>query len=191
VDDISQFTVTTSNADAALGYGASQVNIVTERGQSDFHGSIFEYNRNSKFSSRPFFSASRAFLNRNQYGFKIGGPAPLPRFGEGGRSIWSNKAFFFFNYEGFRQRQTTSALKTILLPNARNGIFTYTDNSNNVRTINVLNIPIANPVGGTYTIGSINPVIQSRILSLVPTVGNSSDAGDGRNTTGFRLNRTF
>ena len=188
VDDISQFTVTTSNADAALGYGASQVNIVTERGQSEFHGSLFEYNRNSKFSSRPFFSPTRAFLNRNQYGFKIGGPSPLPKFGEGGPSIWRDKAFFFFNYEGFRQRQTTSALKTILLPNARNGIFTYSDSSGAIRTINILNISIANPVGGTYTIGSINPFVQNNILSLVPTAGNTSDAGDGRNTTGYRLN---
>jgi hypothetical protein len=189
VDDISQFTVTTSNADAALGYGASQVNIATERGQSEFHGTLFEYNRNSKFSSRPFFSNTRPFLNRNQFGFKVGGPAPLPKFGEGGASIFRNKAFYFFNYEGFRQRQTTNALKTILLPSARNGIFTYVDNAGTTRTINILNIPIADPfAGGTYTIGSVNPAVQSRVLQFVPTAGNTTDAGDQRNTTGFRIN---
>ena len=186
VDDISQFTVTTSNADAALGYGASQVNIATERGQSEFHGSLFEYNRNSKFSSRPFFSATRPFLNRNQFGFKIGGPSLLPRFGEGGPGAYKDKAFFFFNYEGFRQRQTSTALKTILLPNARNGIFTYVDSGNTTRTINLFGPTL----GGAPAFGitSINPVVASRILSQVPTVGNTSDAGDGRNTTGFRLN---
>ncbi|HEX4900615.1 MAG TPA: carboxypeptidase-like regulatory domain-containing protein, partial [Pyrinomonadaceae bacterium] len=80
VDDISEFTLTSSNADASAGYGASQVQVATERGQSSFHGALFEYNRNSKFSSRPFFNNERAFLNRNQYGGKIGGPVPLPRF---------------------------------------------------------------------------------------------------------------
>lgn len=185
VDDISQFTVTTSNADAALGYGASQVNIATERGQSEFHGSLFEYNRNSKFSSRPFFSNTRAFLNRNQYGFKVGGPTPLPRFGEGGAGWWHDKGFFFFNYEGFRQRQTSSALKTILLPNARNGIFTYVDSGGTTRTINLFTNPALGPAFG---ITSVNPVVASRILSLVPTAGNTTDAGDQRNTTGFRLN---
>jgi len=185
VDDISQFTVTTSNADAALGYGASQINIATERGQSDFHGTLFEYNRNSKFSSRPFFSNQRAFLNRNQFGFKVGGPSPLPRFGEGGVSTYKNKAFYFFNYEGFRQRQTTSALKTILTPSARTGVFTYTDNAGATRTINLLTSPAITP---TLGITAINPVVQSRILDLVPGVGNTTDAGDGRNTTGYRLN---
>src|ERR1041385_2248528 len=185
VDDISQFTVTTSNADAALGYGAPQVNSATERGQSEFHGSLFEYNRNSKFSSRPFLSNTRPFLNRNQFGFKVGGPTPLPRFGAGGAGFYRNKGFFFFNYEGFRQRQTSSALKTILLPNARNGIFTYVDSSNNTRTINLFTAPATGPAFG---ITAVNPVVASRILSFVPTVGNTSDAGDGRNTTGFRLN---
>jgi hypothetical protein len=185
VDDISQFTVTTSNADAALGYGASQVNIATERGQSEFHGTLFEYNRNSKFSSRPFFSNERPFLNRNQFGGKIGGPAPLPRFGEGGVSTYRNKGFFFFNYEGFRQRQTSTRLKTILLPNARNGIFTYTDSSGTLRTVNLFTNPLLGPAFG---ITGVNPVVASRILSLVPSVGNTTDAGDQRNTTGFEVN---
>jgi len=197
VDDISQFTVTTSNADAALGYGASQVNIATERGQSEFHGSLFEFNRNSKFSSRPFFSNTRAFLNRNQYGFKIGGPSPLPRFGEGGASVFRNKAFFFFNYEGFRQRQTTAALKTILTPQARTGVFSYnatcTNQPNNLCPPGItpgqtLTINLLSTFGPAFNISGVNPVVQSRILGLVPTVGNTSDAGDGRNTTGFRIN---
>ena len=145
VDDISQFTVTTSNADAALGYGASQVNIATERGQSEFHGTLYEYNRNSKFSARPFFNNQRAFLNRNQFGFKVGGPMPLPRFGEGGASVFRNKGFYFFNYEGFRQRQTVSALKTILLPSARTGIFTYVDSGGTTRTINLFTTAALGP----------------------------------------------
>lgn len=205
VDDISQFTVTTSNADAALGYGASQVNIATERGQSEFHGTLFEYNRNSKFSSRPFFSNQRAFLNRNQFGFKVGGPTPLPRFGEGGASVFRNKAFYFFNYEGFRQRQTSSALKTILTAPARTGTFTYNaacvvptpTNPNppassrcpaGISPGQLLTINLLTQFGPALGINGVNPVVQSRILNLIPSVGNTTDAGDQRNTTGFRLN---
>ncbi len=201
VDDISQFTVTTSNADAALGYGASQVNIATERGQSDFHGSLFEYNRNSKFSSRPFFSNQRGFLNRNQFGFKVGGPTPLPRFGEGGASVFRNKAFYFFNYEGFRQRQTQTSLKTILTPQARTGVFSYNAACSNdpaaplanrcppgITAGQALTINLLTQFGPGLGIAGVNPVVQSRVLDKVPTVGNTADAGDQRNTTGFRLN---
>jgi hypothetical protein len=183
VDDISEFTLTSSNADASQGYGASQVSVATQRGSSEFHGAVFEYNRNSKFSSRPFFSDSRAFLNRNQFGFKVGGPMPLPRFGEGGPSVFRDKGFFFVNYEGFRERKTQSALKTILLPPARTGVFTYIDNSGATRTINLLTT-----FGPGFGVTGVNPVIQSRILSLLPTAGNTTDSGDQRNTTGYRLN---
>ncbi|HEX6187813.1 MAG TPA: TonB-dependent receptor, partial [Pyrinomonadaceae bacterium] len=183
VDDISEFTLTSSNADASQGYGASQVSVATQRGSSEFHGALFEYNRNSKFSSRPFFSNSRAFLNRNQFGFKVGGPMPVPRFGEGGASFFRDKGFFFFTYEGFRERKTQSALKTILLPSARQGVFTYIDSGGTTRTINLLTT-----FGPAFGVNGVNPVIQSRILSLLPTAGNTTDAGDQRNTTGFRLN---
>jgi hypothetical protein len=185
VDDISEFTLTSSNADASQGYGASQVLIATQRGSNEFHGALFEFNRNSKFSSRPFFASSRAFLNRNQFGGKIGGPMPLPRLGEGGASVFRDKGFFFFTYEGFRERKQQTALKTILLPQARNGVFTYIDSAGATRTINLFTVP---QLGPAFGITGVNSLVQSRILSLLPTAGNTTDAGDQRNTTGFRLN---
>ena len=189
VDDISEFTLTSSNADAASGYGASQVNVATERGQSEYHGAIYDYNRNSRFSSRPFFNSTRAFLNRNQFGGKISGPMPLPRFGEGGASWFRHKGFFFFDYEGFRQRQQSGALKTILLPQARAGVFTYVDNTplNSGGPI-TRQINLITAFGSRFGISGINPVVQSRILDKMPAAGNSTDTGDQRNSTGFRLN---
>jgi hypothetical protein len=187
VDDVSEFTLTSSNADASQGYGASQVQLVTPRGTSQFHGALFEYNRNSEFSSNPFFNNAsgtrRPFLNRNQFGGKLGGPLPLPRFGEGGPSLWRNKGFFFVEYEGFRQRQQTTALTTILLPQARTGVFTYVDNAGVTRQINLLT-----SFGSRFGVTGVNPLVQSRILSQIPTAGNTTDAGDQRNTTGYRLN---
>ena len=89
------------------------------------------FNRSSHFAANTFFnnfsSVPRPFLNRNQYGGKIGGP------------ILKNKLFFFFGtYEGFRLRQSTSVNRTILLPNARNGIFTFRDTTGATRTVNLL-----------------------------------------------------
>src|SRR4030095_12852730 len=105
-----------------------------------------------------FSAVPRPFLNRNQYGGKIGGP------------ILKNKLFFFGTYEGFRLRQSTSVNRTILLPNARNGIFTYRDTTGVTRTVNLLGAPFSNVTGVT----SIDPTIQSRIIGNLPTAGNNS-----------------
>ena len=71
------------------------VNIVTKSGTNEFHGSAFEFFRNDKLDARNFFNfkpdAQTAFRN-NQFGFSLGGP------------IVRNKTFFFFSYEGQRER---------------------------------------------------------------------------------------
>lgn len=181
VDDVGEFTIVTQNAGAELGYGSSQIQLVTPRGSNAFHGAAYIYNRNSKFAANDFFRNSagrddngnpildRPFLNRNQFGGRIGGP------------ILKEKLFFFGSYEGFRLRQSTTnpVTRTILLPQAREGIFTYIDNAGQRRTLDVLQ------AAGL----SADPTVASRILANVPTSGNFDGAGDGINTTGFRLSR--
>ncbi len=180
VDDTGEFTVVTQNAGADQNGGA-QIRLVTPRGENKFHGAVFEFNRNSAFSANDFFS-NRAdldvpFLNRNNFGGKIGGPMPIPHFGVGGPATLADKGFFFFSYEGIRQRSQSLRDRTILLPDARQGIFTYRDTAGAVRTINLLSL-----VPG---ISAIDPVVSSRILSALPAVGNRTDIGDGLNTTGL------
>lgn len=187
VDQIAEFTVTTSNAGADQGYGASQIQQVTPRGQSDFHGAVYEYNRNDYFGANNFFNnatgVERPRLNRNQFGGRLGGPMVLPRFGEGGPAVIRNKAFFFVNYEGLRLPVGSVRTRTILTPAARQGVFTYTRADNGqIQTVNLLD-----PRFGTG-ITAIDPVIQARILSQLPAQGNAS-GGDSRNTTGFRFNQ--
>ncbi len=186
-DDVAEFTVTSQNAGADRGYGSSQVNAVTPRGTSDFHGALWAYNRNSRFAANTFFNnankVERAKLNRNQFGGKIGGPMPLPRFGEGGPSLWRDKGFFFGTWERLLTRSSSSRTRTILLPNARQGVFTYLDNAGVTRTVNLLD-----PAFGTG-ITSINPVIQNRFIANTPTAGNTTAVGDQRNTTGYRFNQ--
>lgn len=189
VDDTGEFTIITQNAGAEAGYGSSQVQLVTPRGTSDFHGALYLYNRASHFASNTFFNnfskVPRPFLNRNQYGGKFSGPFPLPRFGEGGASTWKNKGFFYGAYEGFRLRQSTSANRTILLPNARTGLFTYRDTSGVTRTVNLLGGNFAATTG----VSAIDSIITSRILAGLPTAGNNASIGDQLNTTGLSFSR--
>jgi hypothetical protein len=188
-DNISEFTVTTSNAGADLGAGASFVQQITQRGTSEFHGAAWLYNRNSYFAANEFFNnasgVERPRLNRNQFGGKIGGPLPIFNFGEGnGPAFYRDKGFFFFNYEELRLPLGSSRpARTILLPQARQGIFTYIDNAGVTRQINILDPRFATGIT------TINPVIQSRILSRLPTTGNDTTVGDQLNTTGFRFNQ--
>ncbi|MEP6570333.1 MAG: carboxypeptidase regulatory-like domain-containing protein [Acidobacteriota bacterium] len=184
VDDVGEFTISTQNAGAEKGYGSSQVEFVTPRGSSDFHGAAFIYNRNSKFAANTFVNnksgTRRPFLNRNQFGGKLSGPIPLPRFGEGGASTYKNKGFFFGSWERFRLRQSITTTRTILLPNARSGLFTYRDNAGVVRSLNVLTAAGVAP----------DARIASRILPNVPTAGNNGSVGDGLNTTGLSFSQT-
>jgi hypothetical protein len=181
VDDTGEFTIVTQNAGADSGYGASQVQLVTPRGANDFHGAVYEYNRNSKFAGNSFFNNFNGtplpFLNRNQFGGKIGG------------RIIKDKFFFFGAYERFMLHQGAITTRTILMPDARNGIFTWVDTAGVTRTANLFTLAAAGGVTGTPPTG-INSTIQSRFLANVPTQGNTGDVGDALNTTGYRFAQT-
>ncbi|MBK6798148.1 MAG: TonB-dependent receptor [Acidobacteria bacterium] len=187
VDNTGEFTITTSNSGADQNGGA-QVRQVTPRGESKYHGSAFMFNRASAFASNSFFNNRNkvpiAFLNRNNFGGKVLGPMALPRFGQGGKSWIRDKGFFFFSYEGLRTRQQTLQTRTILLPQARTGVFTYNDNAGVRRTANLFSLL---PAGSGIT--GIDPTIQSRFLNNLPTVGNRTDVGDQINTTGLSFNQ--
>ena len=189
VDDVSEVTVITQNAGVEQGGGSSVIQLVTPRGGSKFHGSLFEFNRNSKFAANTQRNNNlgivRPFLNRNQFGGSLSGPVPLPGFGEGGPALIKNKGFFFFNYEGFRQAQQSTASATTLLPQARTGDFTYTNTAGQQVTVNVLTgagLSLTTPANQTaFTnaggVLSVDPIIQSRFLNLLPTSGNGVRTG--------------
>ena len=182
VDDISEFTVTTQNAGAELGSGGSaQVNFLTPRGESEFHGALFVYNRNSQFSANTFGNnatgTEKPFLNRNQFGGKLSGPLPVPGFGEGTPLFFKDKGFFFVSYEKFLLRQTTPTTARVLLNRFRDGTFTYDDDDTGIRrTVNVLTGAGMTDVIPTDSGGvlSVDPTVQARILDEMPTQGNAA-----------------
>src|SRR6266481_9432248 len=108
-DAVQEFAVQTSVATAEFGRGTGgQVSIVTKSGSNQFHGSAFEYLRNSILDAADFFAnkqrGKKNPLHRNQYGAALGGP------------ILKNRMFFFLSYEGFRQVAPT--VSTTRVPTA-------------------------------------------------------------------------
>ncbi len=177
-DDTGEFNVITQNAGADQGYGAAQVQLVTPRGQSEFHGAVFEYNRNSRFAANTYTNNSagrdaagrelipRSFLNRNQFGGRIGGPMPLPNFGEGGDAFVKDKGFFFFSYEKQYLRQSITNTGTVLTAAARAGNFQFVDATGVTRSVNLFAVTPSSANLNAPT--GINPIIQQRILSGLP-----------------------
>jgi len=111
VDAIQEFSVITSNAPADYGKtSAGVINAVTRQGTNTFHGSAYEFLRNSALDARNYFDpASIPPFRRNQFGASVGGP------------IRKNRTFFFGDYEGLRQDQAATQLAVVPTQGARNG----------------------------------------------------------------------
>jgi hypothetical protein len=113
VDAIQEFSVLTSNYSAEYGKtSGGVVNAVTRSGTNSFHGSVYEFLRNSALDARNFFedpSTPKASFKRNQFGGAIGGP------------IFKNRTFFFADYEGIRQAKGIANVNFVPSTAARNG----------------------------------------------------------------------
>ena len=121
ISSIQEFKVDNSTFSAEYGRNSgAMVNIATRRGTNQFHGELLEYFRNDALDARNFFnftSNKPPPFKRNQFGGSVGGPVLLPHFGEGGSPIGyngKNRTFFFFSYEGLRQRQGVDVNSLVL-----------------------------------------------------------------------------
>ena len=94
LDAISEFRIITANFDAEYGeFSGGQVSVITKSGSNQFHGSAFDFLRNTALDARNYFSPTRGAFRQNQFGGTIGGP------------IRRDKVFFFIDYQGTRQTQ--------------------------------------------------------------------------------------
>jgi hypothetical protein len=92
LDAIAEFRIVTGNFDAEYGeYSGGQISIVTKQGSNQFHGSAFEFLRNTDLDARNYFSPTRGVFQQNQFGGTFGGP------------IRHDKLFYFADYQGTRQ----------------------------------------------------------------------------------------
>ena len=116
VEAIKEFKVQTNlfSADTGRNSGAI-VDVISKSGTNEFHGSAFEFLRNSYMDARGFFNAKgRPFpsFKFNQFGGSLGGP------------IIHNKTFFFVDYEGYRRSSLNTQVITVPTLAERGGTFT-------------------------------------------------------------------
>jgi outer membrane receptor protein involved in Fe transport len=112
IESVQEFTVLTNTYSAEYGRAAGGVfNIVTRAGTNEFHGTAFEYFRNDALDARNYFDTEKPPFNRNQFGFSAGGP------------VMKDKAFFFFAYEGLREKLGITDVEPVPSLAARRGAF--------------------------------------------------------------------
>ena len=173
-DAIAEFKVITTNYSAEYGrVGGAVVNAVMKSGTNAFHGTAYEFLRNTALNADGFQFAPLLFkptLQRNQFGAAIGGP------------IIKNKLFFFGDYEGYRQLQNYLNFDSIPNTNDRQGI---------------LPVPVVNPLTQkVYPAGTPIPIQQLNpfayyALSNLPAVNAGAAGSRASNDEALLLIRDY
>ena len=103
VDAIAEFQVFTNTYGAQFGGNGGGINAVTKSGTNDWHGSAYEFLRESTFDARNYFDplSGPPSFHRNQFGGTLGGP------------IKKDKLFFFVNYEGLAQDLGQTSISSV------------------------------------------------------------------------------
>ncbi len=183
LDSIQEFRVTTVNPTADLGRSSgAQIAMNTKSGTNTFHGSLYEYHRNTLTSANSFFNnavpgdaanpkggVEKPKLLRNVFGASAGG------------RIVPNRLFFFANYEGRRDAREDSVVRTVPSETLRQGIVQYRNTSGGVSVLSANDIRTRiDPLGLGVNQAAL-AVLQSYPLP------NSDELGDGLTTRGFRF----
>jgi hypothetical protein len=166
-DALAEFRVVTNNMSAEYGRsGGATVNVAYKSGANRFSGAGWEFLRDTSMNAVGFFkpTTGKPQFNRNQYGFVFGGP------------IARNRAFFFTDYEGFRQDRSVVTFSTIPTAAQRQGILT---------------VDVRDPRTGTvYAAGTPIPMtsLARNVLSQLPDPTNASAANNYQITQDFTSN---
>jgi hypothetical protein len=114
-DAIAEFKVQTNSMSAEFGRsGGAVLNVTIKSGTNALHGTVYEFLRNSALDAKNFFDSPSDPIppfKLNQFGFSTGGP------------VVKNRTFFFFDYQGTRQRTGHTFFATLPPPAWRNGDF--------------------------------------------------------------------
>jgi len=200
LDSVEEFRVTTTNYNADEGTSSgAQVALVTKSGTNDFHGSLYEYNRTNATSANDYFIKQSQLetgapneplkLTRNIFGASVGGP------------IKKNRLFLFLNFEGYRDAEAQSALRTIPTATLRDGIIQYacadstacgggsvTGVSGKSYAVAPGNFALSPTQLAAEDPQGLGPdtAVMAYMSSLYP-LPNDTTVGDGINTSGYRF----
>ncbi len=183
-DAVEEFRILTSNYTAEYGRNAGGIiSLVTKSGTNAIHGSAFEYNRNDAFEANRYFnnknSLPKEVLNRNQFGFRLGGP------------FIKDKLFWSISYQGQRQTQGQTNQIDTFTPETLVGNFSHagtdaTHPNGGVPSASVAAFLTANPffqpnaalaAQAIVDPTKIDPVIQKYIAAhLIPATASNTYA---------------
>src|SRR5450432_4225417 len=169
IDAINEFKVLTYNYSAEWGTRAGPTVLVTTKsGSNDFHGSVFEFFRNTKLDAKNYFAATKDKFNLNQFGGALGG------------AIRKDKTFFFLDYEAKRQRQGKPFLGLVPTAPMLTGDFTLDPFGNPAPQIYN---PYSNPYDGGGNLVGRTPFQCDGAGNPLPT------AADGTQAAGIVCNK--
>lgn len=179
LDSVQEFRVTVSGEGANQGRSAGgQVTLVTKSGSNSFHGSAYEYNRNTLTAANDWFSnragVKRQPLVRNQFGASVGG------------RIIKDRLFFFGNWESRIDASGQAGTRTVPSDTLRQGILSIKASDGSIQRLTSAEVKAVDPLG----LGASPTILQ--IMNKYP-VGNDPLAGadKGLNFSGFRFNAPF
>lgn len=200
LDSVQEFRVVTTNPNAEQGRSSgAQISLVTKSGSNNWHGSAYEYHRNTIFSANNWFNNAAGTFTANDLAVQAGqatvGAERVPRpklirnvFGASfGGPIIKDRLFFFLNYEGRRDAREESVVRVVPSLDLRKGTFTYfkfTDASRSAVTIAKLD------AAGVKALDPLHIGPSPAVLAIFNQYPAPNDAsvGDGLNTSGFRFN---
>lgn len=191
VDTVQEFKVQSHN-DAEFGEAVGGiVNVVTKAGTNQFHGSLWEYVRNSDFDARNFFISKVNPLRQNQFGLAGGGPLWIPKLYNG-----KNRTFFYGGWENFRQSQAAQNIGLTPTPQELAGDFSGISSQlyNPFSLVPDPNRPgsyTATPFAGNQIPQSLlNPAAELYAKTLLPAPQNTGIPGTNEiDTTPSRVNQ--
>jgi hypothetical protein len=200
-DSLQEFRAITSNASAEFGRGSgAQVALVTKSGTNQIHGNLFYFYRGSAFAANEWQNnlnnIRKPFLLQNQYGGSVGGP------------VLRDRTFYFFNFQGQRQKQQRTVTRTVFTPTAKQGVFRYRVGGQNgaAGTANAVVDASGNPLFpacsatvttnciASYNIAALDPQRRGLDPTLQqwyarqPAPNSFAAAGDGLNTAAYLFN---
>jgi hypothetical protein len=184
LDSVEEFRVTTTNSNSDSGRGSgAQIAIITKSGTNQFHGSLYEYNRNTATAANDWFNKQAQLssglpnrpgqLIRNTFGAALGGP------------ISKNRLFFFLNFEQQRTAENQQETQTVPTNSLRAGNVNYLNAAGSVVTLTPAEIASMGPSCSGCAIG---PGVDPNSLTLFNQYPQSNGLvlGDnGLNTASF------
>ena len=189
VDELQEFRIQTHTFSPQYGWSMGNVvNAITKSGSHDFHGTGFEFARNSILDANNFFNNKnglrRPDFQRNQFGFTAGGPLFLPDLYQ-----QRDKTFIFGAYEGLRQETPTTLVTTVPTEAQKRGDFSRIFNPDgsqatiyNPFSTTLLNgVPTRTPFPGNVIPSSFFDPVAVKALAYYPGPNRAGNALTGAN----------